>query len=341
MNAHDVMTTDVLSVRLDTPTQEIAKRLVDRGISAAPVIDDHGAPVGMISEGDLIRSGQTDREVRRDWWLTLLAEGSELDPKFLESIQAHRRTARDLMSTSVVTVEEDTDVREVARLLATHNIKRVPVLRDGRMVGIVSRADLLRALSGDTARPSAPPVPDSTSEHSRLRSALAGLEARLEQVIHTHPKEPPKLMADRDDSALGADDFRSLVTDFERKADEHERKVHEAELEQRKKRVEALIDTHISDAEWRGMVHKARQSAERGEKEYMLLRFPSQACSDAGRAINVAEPDWPATLRGEAAEIYLRWQRDLQPRGFHLTASVLDFPGGMPGDIGLFLHWGT
>jgi hypothetical protein len=305
------------------------------------VIDEHGTPVGMISEGDLIRSGQTDREVRRDWWLTLLAEGSELDPKFLESIQAHRRTARDLMSTSVVTVEEDTDVREVARLLATHNIKRVPVLRGGRMVGIVSRADLLRALSGDTARPSAPPAPEPASEHSRLRSALAGLEARLEQMTHTHPKEPPKPMADRDDSALGADDFRSLVTDFERKADAHERKVHDAELEQRKKRVEALIDTHISDAEWRGMVHKARQSAERGEKEYMLLRFPSQACSDAGRAINVAEPDWPATLRGEAAEIYLRWQHDLQPRGFHLTASVLDFPGGMPGDIGLLLHWGN
>jgi hypothetical protein len=72
----------------------------------------------------------------------------------------------------------------------------------------------------------------------------------------------------------------------------------------------------------------------------MLLRFPSQLCSDGGRAINVTEPDWPATLRGEAAEIYLRWERHLKPHGFHLTARVLEFPGGMPGDIGLFLSWG-
>ena len=72
----------------------------------------------------------------------------------------------------------------------------------------------------------------------------------------------------------------------------------------------------------------------------MLLRFPSQLSSDGGRAINVMEPRWPGTLRGEAAEIYLRWERDLKPHGFHLTARVLDFPGGIPGDIGLFLVWG-
>ena len=59
-----------------------------------------------------------------------------------------------------------------------------------------------------------------------------------------------------------------------------------------------------------------------------------------GRAINVSEADWPATLRGEAAEVYLRWQHQLKPHGFHLSASVLEFPGGMPGDIGLFLGWG-
>ena len=71
----------------------------------------------------------------------------------------------------------------------------------------------------------------------------------------------------------------------------------------------------------------------------MLLRFPSAVCSDGGRAINVTEADWPTTLRGEAAETYLRWERDLKPRGFHLTARVLDFPGGVPGDIGLLLVW--
>jgi hypothetical protein len=73
----------------------------------------------------------------------------------------------------------------------------------------------------------------------------------------------------------------------------------------------------------------------------LLLRFPSELCSDGGRAINVAEPGWPATLRGEAAEIYLHWERELRSRGFGIAARVLEFPGGLLGDIGLFLTWGA
>ena len=73
----------------------------------------------------------------------------------------------------------------------------------------------------------------------------------------------------------------------------------------------------------------------------MLLRFPSQLCSDGGRAINVPDPDWPKSLRGEPAELYLRWEHDLKPQGFHLQAQILEFPGGYPGDIGLFLVWGA
>jgi hypothetical protein len=88
------------------------------------------------------------------------------------------------------------------------------------------------------------------------------------------------------------------------------------------------------------MLHRARKAAMHGENRFMLLRFPSALCSDHGRAINISEEDWPSTLRGEAAEIYLRWEHDLKPQGFHLTAEILDFPGGMPGDVGLFLVWG-
>jgi hypothetical protein len=71
----------------------------------------------------------------------------------------------------------------------------------------------------------------------------------------------------------------------------------------------------------------------------MLLRFPAPLCSDGGRSINSNRPEWPETLRGEAAELYLRWEHDLRPHGFRLAARVLDFPDGMPGDIGLFLNW--
>lgn len=76
------------------------------------------------------------------------------------------------------------------------------------------------------------------------------------------------------------------------------------------------------------------------ETELMLLQFPSQLCSDRGRAVSEAEENWPPTLRGEPAELYRRWERDLKPNGFRLAARVLDYPGGMPGDVGLFLLWG-
>src|SRR5271154_6595547 len=93
--------------------------------------------------------------------------------------------------------------------------------------------------------------------------------------------------------------------------------------------------------DWRELLHQARQGAERGEKEYLLLRFPSELCKDGARAINnPPNPDWPKTLQGEAMELYARWRDQLSPRGFHLAARVLDSPGGNPGDVGLFLFWG-
>ena len=94
------------------------------------------------------------------------------------------------------------------------------------------------------------------------------------------------------------------------------------------------------DETWRQFLHRAREAAQNGETEALLLRFPSVLCLDGGRAINTGEHDWPATLRGEPAEIYLRWERDLKPRRFTISARVLEFPDGKPGDIGLFLGWG-
>ncbi len=75
-----------------------------------------------------------------------------------------------------------------------------------------------------------------------------------------------------------------------------------------------------------GVLQQARVAAEHGEREILVLQFPHELCSDGGRAINVAEPDWPSTLRGEAAETYLRFERDLKPKGFHLIAKVASFP---------------
>jgi CBS domain-containing protein len=144
MNARDVMTRDVVSVKSDTPMRKIAALLVEKGISAVPVVDDSGVPIGIVSEGDLIGRKQAECEAREDWWLTVLAEGEALSPDFLASLDYP--TARDLMSAPVITVHEETNLAEIARILTTHRIKRIPVVRDGCTVGIVSRADLVRAL---------------------------------------------------------------------------------------------------------------------------------------------------------------------------------------------------
>src|SRR5271166_4617616 len=151
MNARDVMTKEVVSVSPETPTRQIAKLLLDKGISAVPVVDAAGAPIGMVSEGDLIGRTGADRDARRDWWLSLLAEGENLSPEFLGQLRTKERIARDVMATPIVSIGEDAEISDIARLLAAHRIKRVPVVRDGHMVGIVSRADLLRTLAAAPA----------------------------------------------------------------------------------------------------------------------------------------------------------------------------------------------
>ncbi len=333
MNASEIMTRDVIAVRPETPTGHIANVLLDNGISAVPVTDESGAPVGIVSEGDLIGRNEIDREARRDWWLALLAEGDPLSPEFIAGLEKKERVARDVMSAPVVTVDEDTDIHEIARLLQSYHIKRVPVIRDGCVVGIVSRADLLRALARQP--PATPP---------RREGFLSGIFSGIdERFAHGHHEAAPtrRSAAKRpDDPSPNAGDFRRLVDDFERKEVDERETEHRARVEERRQTVARLIDEHISDEGWRTTIHRARAAAERGDKEYLLLRFPCQLCSDGGRAINITEPDWPATLRGDAAEIYLRWERDLKPRGFHLLARVLDFPDGVPGDVGLFLRWG-
>ena len=147
MKARHVMNSAVVAVRPDTPINDIAKTLREHRISAVPVIDEAGSPLGVVSEGDLIGRDETDREARVDWWLTLLAEGEALNPEFLASIHGPERRARDVMTAPVVTVGEETEMTRLQRLLTAHRIKRVPVLRDGRIVGIVSRADLVRAVA--------------------------------------------------------------------------------------------------------------------------------------------------------------------------------------------------
>jgi CBS domain-containing protein len=325
MDAFDVMTTSVVTVGPETPMRKIAELLLEHSISAVPVVDETGAVIGMVSEGDLLRDSAEDRLARRDWWLSMLAEGEPLSPQFLASLNGHR-TARDIMSAPVVSVTEHTDITEIGKLLATHKIKRVPVIRDERIVGIVSRADLIRALA---QQPPAPPPAHRAGlfpwDHHENHEAEAHLSSR-------EPASPKETFA--------ASDFRTLVEEAaSKKAAELEAK-RRAAASHRESKIKDAIDHHVTDDHWRGLLQQARIAASHGETELLILRFPGDLCSDGGRAINVPEPDWPATLRGEPAEAYLRYERELKPLGFHLIARVLDFPSGFIGDVGLFLHWG-
>jgi CBS domain-containing protein len=151
MNARDVMSKPVVTVRPDTLTREIARLLLDKGISAVPVVDDNGTPIGMVSEGDLIHPKRVEREARLQSWLEVFAEGEPLAPELLAWLQSQNNSARAVMSAPAITVSEDTELREIARVFVTHRIKRVPVVRDGRVTGIVARGDLLRAMASSKA----------------------------------------------------------------------------------------------------------------------------------------------------------------------------------------------
>jgi hypothetical protein len=164
----------------------------------------------------------------------------------------------------------------------------------------------------------------------------AGFRHKNAAVAAGAPRETLPMAAE---AGLRVTGFRALAADFEHHNIEHPEDERRSAAEQRHHRVKEFIDHHVTDESWCSTLHDAREAAAHGEKESMLLRFPADLCTDRGRAINTPLPDWPQTLRGEAAEIYLRWERDLKPGGFHLTARVLDFPGGMPGDVGLFLIW--
>lgn len=170
MLARDVMTTPVVAVTPDTDVVAVANLLLECGISAVPVVDDEGRVEGIVSEGDLINREDAGTRHRRSWWLEMLRGGEERSRDFL---RVHGRRAADVMTREVVCAEEDTPLPDIAALLEKHRVKRVPVLREGKVVGIVSRANLLQGFALSE------PAWQERESDGRIREALS---ARLREA---------------------------------------------------------------------------------------------------------------------------------------------------------------
>ena len=139
-----------------------------------------------------------------------------------------------------------------------------------------------------------------------------------------------------------------LITPDELRRIADEKEMERAREALEKKRKAEGEQHHLHDAFMSQDIHPdvfervsraVKGAAERGEREVMVMRFPSAYCTDGGRAINNFEPDWPETLTGFAKRAYEFWQKELEPKGYKARAQIMDFPGGVPGDVGIFLRW--
>jgi CBS domain-containing protein len=144
MDASSIMTRAVVTVRPETAVSDIAKIMIENHISAVPVLDRASALVGIISEGDLLRRAEVGSEHRRSRWLELGFSNVRLAADY---VKEHGRKASDVMTRNVITVHPETEVPEIASILESRHIKRVPVVVNGLVVGIVSRANIVQALA--------------------------------------------------------------------------------------------------------------------------------------------------------------------------------------------------
>ena len=170
MKVRDVMTSPVLSVEPDTAILEAVRIMLQRHISGLPVIDKDGHLVGMVTEGDFLRRAETGTQRRRPRWLEYLVGPGRLADEYTHS---HGRKVSDVMTADPLTVTEETPLEQVVKLMEKRQIKRLPVVRDDKVVGIVSRANLVHALAG-VARE----VPAAAANDQAIRHQLIAELAR-------------------------------------------------------------------------------------------------------------------------------------------------------------------
>lgn len=166
LQAQDLMTAEVVTVRPDLPVTTLARLLADRGISSAPVTDAEGRLLGIVTEADLLRRLAGSEDARPGWFGRLFGDVSRQADNYART---HGMEARDLMTSELVTVGPKDTAAHCAQLMEKHRVKRLPVVVEGRLAGVISRADLLHAILE-------PPAPIGTaappSRDARIRAAL-------------------------------------------------------------------------------------------------------------------------------------------------------------------------
>jgi CBS domain-containing protein len=168
MNASEVMTRTVVSIRPDASILEAARMMLHHKVSGLPVVDPNGALVGVVTEGDFLRRAEIGGQRQRPHWIEFFTSPGRLADEY---VHANGRKVQEVMSTEVCTVTEETILPEIARLMEDHGIKRVPIMQGNELVGIVTRADLLRAVISLKVD-SAPSSDDDAEIHKRLLAEL-------------------------------------------------------------------------------------------------------------------------------------------------------------------------
>ena len=169
MKAADVMVSNVITAGVNDTIEDVAAKFLKNHVSAVPVVDDKGALVGIVSEGDLIRRPEIGTGKRHSWWLEAL-----IDPRSsaAEYIRFHSHKVADVMTRDVITAAPDTPLGEIAALLERNRIKRVPIVEMGKIVGIVSRANLVQALASVSAKIPALGSADDSELRKRVTARL-------------------------------------------------------------------------------------------------------------------------------------------------------------------------
>jgi len=168
MKAKDIMTRIVVSVDPDTTVLQAARLMLKHHISGLPVVDKAGKLVGVLSEGDFLRRSETHTERRRSRWLEFVMGPGRIASDYVHS---HGSKVSEVMSTQVKTVGEDASLEDIVELMEKHRIKRVPVLRGDKMVGIVTRSNLMHAMVS-LARAASPPAQSDAAIREQLLAEM-------------------------------------------------------------------------------------------------------------------------------------------------------------------------